>query len=117
MKSFSLFFMLCLCGSFYVHAQQWSHPPHTLRFSLNTENGSSTFTWQTEKEVNSDYFLIEVSADSIHFKPLASRKAAGSSLKPANYSLEIPYDTTSQVFYRLTLVLMDGERVRSPVVK
>ncbi len=69
--------------------------------------------WATANEVNTKYFIIEVSADGNNFKPAAELAAIG--FGDNQYSISIPSITT--VYLRLRIVDKDGKIAYSKVVK
>lgn len=79
--------------------------------------GSETvIIWTTVKEVNSRYFLVETSADSLHFIPAKTVPAAGSSVFARTYR-EDDIVNDSAVYFRVTLVDMNGARFSSEVIR
>ena len=77
------------------------------------EEGNVQILWNTNKEVNSSYFLIEKSTDSIHFTAVKMVKAAGKSDFARHYEYSETADVVTNVFYRVTLVTMNGEQIAS----
>ncbi|MFA7380217.1 MAG: hypothetical protein WC150_07140 [Bacteroidia bacterium] len=80
---------------------------------ITIEDGTVQILWNTNKEVNSSYFLIEKSTDSIHFTAVKMIKAAGKSDFVRNYEYSETADVVTKVFYRVTLVTMNGEQIAS----
>lgn len=80
---------------------------------ITLEDGHVQILWNTNKEVNSSYFLIEKSTDSIHFTAVKMVKAAGKSDFVRHYEYSETADVVANVFYRVTLVTMNGEQVAS----
>lgn len=112
----TLLALLIICYSVNLDAQQPTPAPNSINLLIGTEDGLITLYWKTPKEINTSYFLIEQSADSLLFSPFATKKAAGSSLSARNYAADVFNDAVAKTYYRVTLVLMDGGRVSSPVV-
>jgi hypothetical protein len=77
------------------------------------EEGNVQILWNTNKEVNSSYFLIEKSTDSIHFAAVKMVKAAGKSDFARHYEYSETANIITNVFYRVTLVTMNGEQIAS----
>jgi hypothetical protein len=81
--------------------------------SVETEDGLPTLNWNTSREVNTSYFITEKSLDGINYTALATTKAASSSVFPRTYQSEDFSTNNSLIYYRVILVLMNGERVIS----
>lgn len=74
-------------------------------------------TWHTASEVNSARFEIERSVDGTAFKTLGSVVARGTSTTASTYTYRdaaLPAGTT-QLYYRLRQVDLDGTATYSPV--
>ena len=79
-------------------------------FAIN-DNNNILLKWQTETEVNSNYFDVERSDDGQFFFSLGKVNAVGNSSNPISYSYldtKLSYNNGSQIFYRLKLVDRDG---------
>ena len=86
---------------------------NNIPLSINNEDGNISLEWNTQKEVNSSYFVIESSNDNLNFCTIAKVKAAGYSVNSKSYQLE---SVSQGLYYRVTLVNMEGERNSSLVV-
>lgn len=86
---------------------------NNVSIEINVEDGHVQILWNTNKEVNSSYFLIEKSTDSIHFTAVKMVKAAGKSDFVRHYEYSETADVATKVFYRVTLVTMNGEQMVS----
>ena len=86
---------------------------NNVSIEINIEEGNVQITWNTNKEVNSSYFLIEKSTDSIHYTAVKMVKAAGKSDFTRHYEYSEIADVATKVFYRVTLVTMNGEQIAS----
>lgn len=64
--------------------------------------------WVTATEVNSDYFQVEKSNDAIHFEPIATVQAQGSSQSITNYNYSI-FSNILNSYYRLKQFDIDGK--------
>lgn len=64
--------------------------------------------WQTESEWQNDYFLIEHSADGIHFSALGRQAGAGNSTQPRQYAFLHRDPPAGPNYYRLRQTDMDG---------
>ncbi|MBP6302221.1 MAG: hypothetical protein KBB37_02910 [Bacteroidia bacterium] len=80
------------------------------------EEGNVQILWNTTKEINSSYFLIEKSTDSMLFTAVTMMKAAGNANFARNYTFSEPIDTLQRASYRVILVTMNGERVTSALI-
>jgi len=72
-------------------------------------------TWSTSKEVNSSYFIIEKSLNSIKFDSIGRTTASGTSQTLINYTFN-DFKVNKDVWYRITLVDAKGARYTSAVV-
>ncbi len=75
--------------------------------TINNEDGNISLQWNTQKEVNSSYFVVESSENNQTFATIAKVKAAGYALNGKAYELE---GLNSSLYYRVTLVNMEGQR-------
>jgi hypothetical protein len=64
--------------------------------------------WQTQQEVNSDYFVVERSMDGELYEHVCQIKGAGNSYEPINYSYIDEQVGIEQQYYRLKQVDKDG---------
>lgn len=78
--------------------------------SITNEDGNTSLQWNTQKEVNSSYFVVESSDNNQTFTTVAKIKAAGYALNGKAYELE---GLSSNLYYRITLVNMEGQRISS----
>ncbi len=69
--------------------------------------------WTTANEINTKYFIIEVSADGSNFKPAAELAAIG--IGDNQYSYSIPLSTI--IYIRLKIVDKDGKIAHSKIIK
>lgn len=81
--------------------------------------GKSILNWQTSQEVNSNEFELLRSFDGENFVKVASIKSVGNSNKINNYSYQdnINNNLSSNVFYRLKQIDIDGKYTFSSIVK
>lgn len=86
-----------------------SLPVELTTFHVATENNAVACMWETETEINSDYFTVERSTDGIHFEPLAVMKGAGNSMHPNQYKI-YDYDPFTDIvsYYRLSQTDFNG---------
>lgn len=83
-------------------------PISLINFYVTVEDAGNHLFWQTNLEMNSDYFEIEKSTDGIAFAKINTLKAQGFSAVPSNYDL-LDKDTTEGVFY-YRLKMYDKDR-------
>lgn len=78
--------------------------------SFNAMNGdacSILLEWTTDTETNNDYFVVEKSANGIHYKPIGTVKGAGNSNAARAYTF-IDRSPSINNYYRLKQMDMDG---------
>jgi len=86
-------------------------------FGAQAQTGGVQLTWETASERSSAFFLIERSADGVRFMPVGQVVAAGTSAAAHRYAwldIDLPVGT-SQLYYRLRQVDLDGTVTYSPV--
>jgi len=71
--------------------------------------------WSTNKEIQSKYFIIEKSVNSIIFDSIGTTSASKNSLTLTSYSVN-DFIKSKDAYYRITLVGEDGVRISSPIV-
>lgn len=69
--------------------------------------------WTTASELNNDYFLIERSADGIHFETIEKRKGAGNTSSMTHYAFDDLTRLKELSYYRLKQVDYDGKATYS----
>ena len=72
-------------------------------------NKSSLLKWETESEINNDYFILEKSSDGINFKEIAEIAGAGNSNIKLLYSFEDTHPYIGENFYRLKQIDYNGK--------
>lgn len=91
--------------------------PVTLtNFNAQPINKQVLVTWSTSAEYNSDYFVVEKSADARTFIPLGAVKGAGNSNTVSNYQLTDSLPLSGINYYRLKQVDRDGKVKYSLIV-
>lgn len=103
---------LILCNTI-ILAQDHSILPNQIEVITEVEDGTTTLKWNTNREVNTSYFLIEKSEDGEHFEILSTAKAGGSTYQNTTYEFEDTEEVNSYSTYRITTVLMDGSIISS----
>ncbi|MES2774109.1 MAG: choice-of-anchor J domain-containing protein [Bacteroidota bacterium] len=73
--------------------------------------------WTTATELNSNYFVVERSADGVHFGNLGQVKAAGNSVTLNHYRFADTNPIEGVNYYRIKTVDADGRFAYTPIVK
>ncbi len=94
------------------------HPVNNnIQLKVEGNNDCPIISWNNKKEMNTSYYLIEYSFDNMNYKTLTSRKALGQSNFQVNYNFAHVLDSNDDIskmrYYRVTLVLMGGNRIYS----
>ncbi|MDB5273298.1 MAG: hypothetical protein JWO58_1665 [Chitinophagaceae bacterium] len=90
-------------------------PVELVYFKAKAENTVAVLTWSTAMEKNNASFVLERSADGIHFEDIGNRPGQGNTLQVTNYEYidEQPLKGTS--YYRLKQVDFDGTSTWSKI--
>lgn len=102
--------------SFTAIAQTTSLRANEIHMEIMFEDGQVTIRWNTMKEINTSYFVIEKSADSLHYTALKMVAAAGNSVFSRSYQIIETEPTAGKVYYRVRLVTMNGQQIASAPV-
>lgn len=86
-------------------------------FYAYSENNIAILRWKTGNETEVDHYVIERSADSVHFNPLHEVVSKGVIDEDSSYEDSDPYPGTPVNFYRLVTVMKDGNSFYSPAVR
>jgi len=78
-------------------------------FQAVCENRKPLLEWTTSTEVNSDYFVVEVSSDGVNFEEVAQIPAAENSTAVTDYLFRDTMPRSGQQYYRLRQVDLSGE--------
>lgn len=84
-------------------------PVELMDFEVSNVGRDILVSWKTMTEVNSDYFAIERSANTIDWETTATVKSAGSSSVVKHYSHIDEYPFTGTSYYRLKQVDFNGD--------
>ncbi len=84
-------------------------------FRAKELNKDVLIEWETEVEINNDYFLLEHSEDGIEFETIHIEKGAGYSYAAIQYTYADRQATTGKNFYRLTQVDFNGNTSSSDI--
>lgn len=81
-------------------------PPVEMPFELLSFNSSATensiiIDWYTNKEIDTEYFIIEKSDDGKKFEEVGRTKAAGNSSELMNYTITDQFPREGITYYRL----------------
>lgn len=79
-------------------------------FSLSPTDATVELNWQTESELNFDYFSVERSLTGIEFTEIAKIAGHGTTNDPHAYQFEDSSPFSGKSYYRLTAVDFDGYR-------
>lgn len=85
-------------------------------FNAVKEKESITLNWQTNSEVNNDYFVIEKSTDGLNFESIDVVKGAGTTSRKINYQSTDKNLSSGIIYYRLKQVDFDGKSSYSKTV-
>ncbi len=92
-------------------------PLQLLSFNATLQNKSVNVNWQTANEVNTNYFVIERSANGSSFTALQKIAAKGNSRLTQTYSTSDLQPLQGTSYYRLQQVDKDGKTTYSSIVK
>jgi hypothetical protein len=86
-------------------------------FTANCNNNLVHINWQTETEINNDYFILEKSLDLENFETVTIVEGAGNSNKQIEYQYVDNLKTSaSEIYYRLSQVDFDGAKKVFPII-
>jgi endonuclease/exonuclease/phosphatase family metal-dependent hydrolase len=86
-------------------------------FTAVRKNDQIALNWKTTQEDNSQEFIVERSADGVHFTPMGKVKAAGNTSVTTHYTFTDAHPLQGNNFYRLNQVDLDGRSEWSAIVK
>ncbi len=88
-----------------------TNPNEANQIQINTEleDGIIVLKWESNREVNSSYYLIEKSIDGKTFEIIGTQKAGSSTYQSTAYSFEDVSEEEGS--YRISLVFMDGRSI------
>ncbi|MDH7464380.1 S8 family peptidase [Chitinophagaceae bacterium 26-R-25] len=90
-------------------------PLTLLSFTADIKNATGILNWQTEKEINTQSFIIEKSVDGRQFKQLGEVPAKNNGSAVNNYSFTDDNLATGKNYYRLKMTDINGQFTYSPV--
>lgn len=91
-------------------------PVSMLKFDGTLTGSSVKLAWITASEKNTKAFVVEHSADGLHWAAIGSVKASGNTSAQASYSLTHPNPVKGLNFYRLLQQDVDGTATYSRVI-
>ncbi len=109
-------------SSFYFSSNNFSLPLDLLTFTGQLQNNNSVLlNWKTDNEVNTSHFVVERSTDGNRFTGIANvaangRDYPGGSFEYAFTDNDAIKQSTQRLYYRLTMVDIDGSYKYSNVV-
>lgn len=77
-------------------------------FDSKFKDGIVNLNWETESEINNDYFTIERSSDGINFESILTKKGAGNSTSSRYYTATDLNPLEGYSYYRLKQTDFDG---------
>lgn len=86
-------------------------------FTAVRKNNQAELNWKTTQENNSKEFIVERSADGVHFTAIGQVKAAGNTSITTRYTFTDVQPLQGNNFYRLNQVDLDGRSELSGIVK
>lgn len=99
-------FSVTTTGTVPVRLSKWEAVPADNKVKLD---------WASSAEINTSHFIIERSADGVHFTPIETIQAAGNSQGTIRYYKEDKNPLTGRSYYRLKMVDLDGKSDYSTV--
>lgn len=86
-------------------------------FNAAIKNNNVLLSWQTSREINSNYFTIQKSYDNRQFNDIGKIDASGNSSLTKNYSFtdDNPSFFEKPIYYRLAMVDKDGAKIYSKI--
>lgn len=91
-------------------------PVEISRFNASGKNNTIELNWTTESESNNAYFEIERSADGNYYESIGNVAGIGTTTQTAHYSFTDVVPFTSNNYYRLKQVDIDGRYKYSAIV-
>lgn len=90
-------------------------PVELVYFRATAEGEKVALSWQTAKEINSDYFDVQRSPDGRSWNKIGSVKASGESSVVRNYVFDDLFAPSGASYYRLLMTDRDKTAKYSPV--
>jgi hypothetical protein len=90
-------------------------PIELLFFEAQRCDDEVCIAWETETEINNDYFTVERSSDAIHFEEVTKVTGAGNSSYPIHYVIVDDTPLQGISYYRLQQTDLDGKESFSDI--
>jgi hypothetical protein len=110
MKTLATTLTLILLISLNTFGQNTLLKTNEIAVTVEVEDGITTVIWESKREVNTSYFVVEKSISGMDFVAVETVRASGSTHQSETYSYEDLDSDTTVAQYRITLVCMDGTR-------
>lgn len=95
-------------SEFWIGMYNSTMPVELFDFSVVKTPSSVQLAWSTATEMNCGSFLVERSADGIHYTAIAFLAAAGNSMSKMDYGVEDKKPVVGTTHYRLKLIDQHG---------
>jgi hypothetical protein len=79
------------------------------------QDNTVLLNWETEMEINNDYFTLQRSIDGDYFEEIGTVQGAGNSDRPRQYSFVDKKPASGSNYYRLKQTDLDGKFAYFPV--
>jgi hypothetical protein len=89
-------------------------PMALLQFSGNRQGNTVVLQWKTTDEINTSHFIVERSADGVHFTAIQTIPVSGES--SSRYTATDYQPLSGKLYYRLKMVDKDEEATYSSIV-
>ncbi|MFN8335137.1 MAG: T9SS type A sorting domain-containing protein [Cyclobacteriaceae bacterium] len=100
-----------------INFSQTPLPIELVRFEGEAQATSVRLAWETESEINNDYFTVERSVTGTDFTAVGKLDGAGTSKEHHSYELLDEISFTGTVYYRLKQTDFDGAVSYSDVIR
>jgi len=90
-------------------------PIELIEFTANLKNEIVNLTWETNTEINNDFFTVERSADGVNFEEHSIVKGAGNSANVLQYKTTDLTPLAGTSYYRLKQTDFDGKSSYSSI--
>ena len=82
-----------------------------VNLKIEKEEGINILKWESNREINTSYYIVEKSVNGSEYKILGTQKAGSSTYIKSNYSFEDVEELQENTSYKITLVFMDGSTI------
>lgn len=91
-------------------------PIELTSFTGKKEGRNNELSWETDSEVNNDFFTIEKTTDGVHYEIVGVENGAGNSVNHLNYKLFDTHVEKEINYYRLKQTDYDGKFTYSTLI-